>query len=317
MDRFQALTGLPYDKVMVFPHSIGPEGALAALKEYNYIATVNSWNVPMDRPNPTSLSFALRPVTVLYENFPSIARSSAEVPISRSFIAMDAFLDNPLLFYGHHGLFARSIGAFNSVADAVNQIEPGIRWRSLGDIAKHLYLMKLRDDSDYEVLAFSSTITLNNTSGRDSTFYVRKQETGRPAIKSVKVDGREYNYRLLDNYLTLKIAVASGRNRSVAIEYENDLAGTPISISRDSARVYFLRMASDFRDITLSKSGLGQTFVRFYHDYDLTPKEVSAFVLAVTAACLWAAWWLCRVVRKSFRTEGHVQTLQAKYGNRG
>src|SRR5207244_5389182 len=57
MDRFQILTGIPYEKVMVFPHSIAPERTLEALKTYNYLATVNASNVPMDRVNPSLLPF--------------------------------------------------------------------------------------------------------------------------------------------------------------------------------------------------------------------------------------------------------------------
>ena len=80
MDRFQALTGIPYDKVMIFPHSIAPEKTLEALKTYNYLATINSTNVPMDSVRPPGLLFAMRPVTLSFGGFPSIIRYSVAVP---------------------------------------------------------------------------------------------------------------------------------------------------------------------------------------------------------------------------------------------
>src|SRR5208282_2762693 len=80
MDRFQALTGIPYDKVMVFPHSIGPEKTLEALKTYNYLATINSTNVPMDSVRPPGLLFAMRSVTLSFGGFPSIVRYSVGAP---------------------------------------------------------------------------------------------------------------------------------------------------------------------------------------------------------------------------------------------
>ncbi len=52
MEQFQRLTKIPYDPVFVFPHVIGPEEVLEKLKTYNYLATVNSTNVPADRPIP-------------------------------------------------------------------------------------------------------------------------------------------------------------------------------------------------------------------------------------------------------------------------
>src|SRR5207249_3828831 len=37
MERFQALTGIPYDRFMVFPHGVAPEATFAALKEYGFL----------------------------------------------------------------------------------------------------------------------------------------------------------------------------------------------------------------------------------------------------------------------------------------
>src|SRR5271170_1291482 len=64
MEKFRTLTGIPYDKVMIFPHSIAPEKTLEALKTYDYLATINSANFPQDAVEPSALSFELRPVTL-------------------------------------------------------------------------------------------------------------------------------------------------------------------------------------------------------------------------------------------------------------
>ena len=62
--------------------------------------------------------------------------------------------------------------------------------------SKHLYLIRLRDDSNYDVLAFSNSFDLKNTSGRSSVFDVKKQESGSPDIASVSVDGQDYPFQL-------------------------------------------------------------------------------------------------------------------------
>jgi hypothetical protein len=296
MDRFKTLTGIPYDRVMVFPHTIAPERTVEALKTYNYLATVNSSNVPMDRPDPSLLPLDLRPVSVSFAGFPSITRYPVEVPVPSGFIEINDFLDNPLFFYGHHDLFASGIGAFDGVADAVNRLEPDTRWRSVGDIARHLYLVKLREDShSYDLLAFSGNLDLTNPSHADSTFYVTKEETGRPAIASVSVDGRSCPYRLHEGRLDFSVAVPAGKARSVVIQYENDLKLVSIDTSRGSVRVSILRMASDFRDITLPRYGAGRALVRFYSQHDWTDVEllIYASVLIVCGACgVWLAWLL-------------------------
>jgi len=274
MEKFQTLTEIPYDSVFVFPHNIGSESILEKLKTYNFLATINSSNVPMDRSRPASLLFALRPVTLSYADFPSISRYSAAMPSPSGFIGVNEFLDNPLFFYSHHDLFASGMDAFDGMADEVNKLEPHTRWRSVGDIVKHLYLVRLRDDFNYDVLTFSSTFDLNNASGRDLVFYVQKQESGSPVIAAVNVDGRPVPFQLRGGYLDLSVAVHAGEDRSIEIQYKNDLNLASISTSKSSLRVYFLREVSDFRDITLSKYYVGRALTDYYHKHGISPLMV-------------------------------------------
>ncbi len=270
MDKFQMLTGIPYDSVFVFPHSIGSERILEELKTYNVLATINYENVPIDRLKSSALLFALRPVTLSFADFPSISRYPAAIPSPSGFIGINEFLDNPLFFYSHQDFFASGMDAFDGMADGVNKLQPDTRWRSVGDIVKHLYLVRLRDDSNYDVLTFSSSLQLDNTSGRDSVFYVKKQESGSPVITSVSVDGRQSPFQLRGGYLDLSVPVPEGATRSVVIQYQNDLDLASISTSKSSFRVYLLRKVSDYRDITLSKYSVGRTLTDFYYKHDIT-----------------------------------------------
>jgi hypothetical protein len=287
MDKFQALTGIPYDKVFVFPHNIGSERILEQLKTYNFDATVNSLSVPMDRTRPASPLFMLRPVTLSFGDFPSIARYGAVMPKPASFIAINEFLDNPIFFYGHQDLFANGIGAFDGVADEVNRIEPDTRWRSLGDMAKHLYLVRLRDDTNYDVLAFSSSLDLNNTSGRNSVFYIQKPESDSSAIASVSVEGRPVPFELNGGSLRLSVPIPAGESREVLIRYKNDLDLASVSISKSSPRVYLLRMISDFRDITLSKYRLGRAVTEYYYKDKMSP------MIVIVCGCVIIIFGLC------------------------
>jgi hypothetical protein len=279
MDRFQAITGIPYDKVMIFPHSIAPEQTLAALKTYNYWATVNSSNVPEGDPTSENFSQALRPVALSYGGFPSILRYSAAVEIPRQYIAINEFLGNPLFFYAHSDLFSDGIGAFDHVADEVNQIEPATAWRGLGEIVSHLYVVKLRNDSNYDVMAFSSHVCLENPNARTSIFNLQKAETGGQTIDSVTVDGQIHPYSLHQGTLSLSLTVPSKATSCVAVFYANDLQLRLIDLSRSSVVDFFLRRASDFRDIYLAKSGAGLAFIRFYNEHELKPVEVIGCLL--------------------------------------
>ena len=290
MERFQALTGIPYDKVMIFPHSIAPEQTLGALKMYNYVATVNSSNVPQNATAATGLSAVLRPVTLSFEGFPSIRRYPAAVQIPEAYIAIDQFLGNPVFFYAHSDLFSQGIGAFDHVADEVNKLEPATEWRSLGEIVRHLYLVKLRDDSNYDVLALSNNICLENTTGRNSTYFVQKQESGGQMIGSVTVNGRIQPYTLQEGKIGLQVSIPPGGTSCVAIQYANDLQLASINPSHDSFVDYLLRIGSDFRDIYLAKSSVGLAVIRFYDEHLLTPTEVIGgmflLLIAITSVVL-------------------------------
>jgi hypothetical protein len=299
MERFRLLTGIPYDRVMIFPHSIAPQETLEALKTYNFWGTVNSSNVPMDCTVPSRLSFPMRPATDFFASFASIKRYSVEVPIPNGLIGVNAFLENPLFFYGHHNMFAKGSDSFDPIADQVNQMDPNIRWRSVGDIVRHLYLVRLRDDRAYDVLAFSNIFSLESIAGQDSIFYVSKQEPGRPAIKSVKVDGQSWPHQARDGHLDLKIPVAADTTRSVAIEYENDLELASIDTSKTSVPAYFLRMASDFRDTVMSRYSVGRTLTGFYYKHKETTVRLLLWVVLVTASFSCGVWALFRKIRKA------------------
>jgi hypothetical protein len=271
MEKFQTLTDIPYDSVFVFPHSIGTESILKELKTYNFLATINSTNVPMDRKPPSALLFALRPVTLSFADFPSISRYAASMPNPNSLLGINEFLDNPILFYTHHDFFAAGIGAFDGMADAVNKIEPDTRWRSAGDIVKHLYLIRLRDDSNYDVLAFSNNVELENTSEHDLVFDVKRPEFGSLPIASVSVDGRDYPFELRGGELSLSVPVRARATRNLVIQYKNDLDLRSISTSNDSLRIYLLRRVSDYRDITVSKYYVGRALTHYYYKHGVTP----------------------------------------------
>ncbi|MHA1381686.1 MAG: hypothetical protein ACTSRG_25230, partial [Candidatus Helarchaeota archaeon] len=221
MEKFRNLTNLSYDRVMVFPHDIAPAKTLGLLKKYNFLATVNGDNVPLGSDEPRDPLFHLRNVTTRFEDFPSLKRYSPNR--SESDIAIDLFLDNPVIFYTHHDFFRKGIDSFNKTAKFINSIQPEIIWQSLEYITQHLYLEKLRDDGNYDLLAFTSDFIIENTQQRDLTYFVRKEEDFSIPIKKVTVDGQLYSYKKAGNNILFKVFIPSKEYRHIVIEYENDL----------------------------------------------------------------------------------------------
>ena len=294
MEKFRSLTNLPYNRVMVFPHGIAPEKTLGLLKKYNFLATVNADNVPLGSEKPVDPLYFLRPITLQFSNFASLKRYTPNR--SQFAIAIDLFLDNTIMLFTHHDYFVDGIDAFNKTAKVINDIQPDIEWRSLGYIAQHMYLQKLRDDGDYDVRAFCSSLVLENTNQRGVTFYVRKEESFSPPIKQLTVDGQSYPYDISGSEIVLKIPVQARESRHIVIEYENDLDIASIDISKNDPRVNRLRKLSDFRDITLSTNLFGRIFIHLYYETDLYKLGLKrlAILVVVFAVLLPSAGWYVR-----------------------
>jgi len=286
MDKFQQLTGIPYDHVFVFPHSIGDEPILNQLKSENFLATVNSTNYPMDRRPPADSLYALRPVTIAFGDFPSVLRYPAEMPQPRTLMAVNGFLGNPLLFYVHQDYFSTGVGAFNHVADEVNSLEPSTHWSSLGTIASHLYLERTADLSDHEVLSFSSAVSLQNNSNHVISYQVEKAEPDASLIQSVQVNGKDCSYKIEAGTLKCRFTLQAGQNADWRMSYRDPSRPATVDIGKRSLRVYLLREASDFRDIELSRFSAGAWITREYYSHDASTRRAALLALVVLAALI-------------------------------
>ena len=310
MERFTSLTGIPYDRVMIFPHAIAPEETFAAMKKYNFLATANSEDIPLGSSAPDDdLLFYLRPVTLRYADFPSLLRYSAEITLPRADIAIQLFLDNPALFYGHEKLFDSGIGAFDRFADEVNQMQPDIHWCGLKCVVDHLYVERQRDDGGVDVRDFSSDLILENPSPRETTFWVEKQENFQPEIASLTVDGKPQTFDRKDGEIAFQVVIPAGASRHISIEYKNDLNVASIDINKTSLYILIVRRAAEFRDTTLSTWSVGRKFTAFYYKHGLDAYELyfeKALPFLLLAA-LFAG--IAKFVRKRSRSK-RSQTLK-------
>jgi peptidoglycan/xylan/chitin deacetylase (PgdA/CDA1 family) len=265
MEQFHTLTGISYDRVMVFPHSVAPVATFAQLKRANYLATANSLNVPSDSDPTSQAEIALRTTTLNYANFPSMRRYSAENDIPTSQLAIDSFLGNPILLYVHEGFFADGIDRFNQTADTVNRLDPATQWGSLGDIARHSYLERLRGDGNYDIKLLTAAADIRNTEDRQIVYFIGKTEDFSQPI-TVFVDGVPAPFQQVSNQLRLELRIGAGESRKVRIQYGEALNVTAVDIGKGSLSIAVIRRLSDFRDNVISKSGLGRRFIRSYGD---------------------------------------------------
>lgn len=226
MTEHRITTGIPYDKVMIFPWGISPEETLALLKKYNYLGTVNAQDIPLDAALPANYDYGMYQTTMDFSNFPMLVRRSPGTyqpftPMLQTAI-FDLFINKPALFYSHAyegGLFDSGMDEFNPIADQINQLPVEVEWQSLGYILEHLCLKKVNDDGSINIKMYTNHFILTNEHTVDKTFYISKDETLNVPIQSLSVNGYEFPYKIEDDVLTIGIFVPAQSTMEILINY--------------------------------------------------------------------------------------------------
>jgi len=233
MAEFGHHTGLPHDRVMIFPFGIAPAPTLELLKAYNFTATVNGLSIPIGEQSGQNDDFNMRPADLSFANFASCPRRHW---LNEKLYLYDLFIDMPALFYEHQGFFENGPGAFNEAADAVNTVAGTVEWLGLGDICRRLYLQKTNDDSTISVRLFTSRALLTNTSADEQRYRITKEEALNLPLQQVTIDGEPADYSLLGDTLRIETTIAAGASIALAIGYgsgEKDFAISPEDIQFD------------------------------------------------------------------------------------
>jgi hypothetical protein len=153
---FGRRTGIRVEPVMVPPHEECSAATPGALRRCGFEAVTMTRPFPWLAPPPRS--WLTRPETVgplvgwrsvdvasglpVFLRHPFVDRSPAE-------LALRAFLDQPLILYGHQADLRDGLGVLEETAADVNRLGT-VRWCSLGEIAASNYETR-RQDSDLAV----------------------------------------------------------------------------------------------------------------------------------------------------------------------
>lgn len=134
---FTARTGIDVPAIMVAPHERCSPAAMRALLEQGFEALAISRDFP--RP-PGAMPYGAwpldgwEPTERVGGGLPLISRYSWTRPVEDE-IVLRAFLEQPIVLYGHHDLLADGPARLLELAAAVNGLGP-VRWSSLAGIAR-------------------------------------------------------------------------------------------------------------------------------------------------------------------------------------
>lgn len=152
--KFERRTGVPVSRVMVPPHEECSEAMAAALARTGFAAITMTRPFPWLSPPPqhwlTSAGddalTGWAPADVTASGLPVLLRHPLADPhFSPAELALRAYLDQPLIFYGHHDDLADGLDVLAERSAAVNRLGK-VRWGALGDLAAANLRWRLEGD---------------------------------------------------------------------------------------------------------------------------------------------------------------------------
>jgi hypothetical protein len=195
--RFERRTGHPIDRVMVPPHEACSAATVAALLRCGYEAISMTIPFPwlgvaradwLARPPHADALVGWRPLdrgtglpTIL--RHPLVGRSPAE-------LRLRAYLDQPLVLYGHHDDLAPGLDLLAEAQAEVTAIAPGTAWRSLAAISRRAYETRA-EGTTLAVRPLGNQLRIEVPPGVDT---LRFEPSAGPRSPRLIVDGRQFEY---------------------------------------------------------------------------------------------------------------------------
>ena len=246
MEAHELRTGIPFERVMVFPQGRFSAEAVGALRANGYLAAVNSTCFPTDG-SETSLTVAdfLRPA-IQFQGFPVFKRH-----YPRRFIdfAVDLFLGKPALIVEHHGYFRDGGESLERLVEELQRIEPGLKWPTLTSQLTRSCFVRSRSEGEVDVQFYTREFHLRNASERPVRYSLSKQEPDPTLIHRILVQGVSVPFFVRDGTLWFEAELDPGRTTKIEIE-DRDRPPRPAfrGSKRYDARVRLRRILSELRD---------------------------------------------------------------------
>jgi len=253
MNALKRVTGLDYDKVMVFPQGRFSTGSLEVLRHNNFLAAVNTTPIPQDALPGEELTIRewLDVGVTRYRGVPLFVR---RYPGEIVECAFDLYFGKPLLIVEHHTAFRDGYRDITAFIARLNSLNVGLKWGGLHWTLSRTYTQRELSDDTVAARIWTNFQVIQNDSVTRKRYLIAKTELADAPIRQVTVDNDPVEFTIDQGILRLAIDVQPCAERVIQIQYENAL---PMQIEARSLRarvaVQGRRRLSEFRDNYLCK----------------------------------------------------------------
>ena len=253
MKEHEQLTGLPCDRVMVFPQGCFSSAALPALRACGYLAAINSTPYPADSATPLRLRDLLEVTANGPADFPLFLR---RYPNDLESLAFDLFLGKPALIVEHHGYFRSGYAPLANLVRRLRSLEPRLQWSTAAESCSRTSLHRCGQDGTVHVRFFTDLFRLTNTSGVPQKYSLARNCSALDTDLEVLIDGKPVRWRRAGNEVCITHQLNPGASAEFHLRCPGDNSEPWPTAKRMSQRVtvFVRRRLSEFRDNCVDKS---------------------------------------------------------------
>jgi len=246
----QKLTGLDFDKVMVFPQGVFSTASLKALKSNNFTAAVNSGVFPVDSGGLKIIDM-LQQSVLFYESFALFHR---RYPLVIADFAFDLFLGKPALIVTHHSHFKDGYKEISGFTGKINLLDADLKWRGLEEIARNSYWQKKESDTQIYLKTCSNILHIDNDFTDTVKYSIMKYETNNIPLEGILVNGQKIDYSIANHFLKFDIDIKPKASTDIVIKFKNLYTNLKEDTGMfEKVKIFTRRHLSEIRDDYISK----------------------------------------------------------------
>jgi hypothetical protein len=241
------LTGLSCDPVMVFPQGLFSKAAVAALRENEFLAAVNSTLFPTDaQAGEFSVADLIEPAYASLEDFPIFLRRYPRDPVQ---CAIDIFLGRPLLLVEHHDYFRHGYAECRRFLEAMNSLRCCISWERLDHIVQRVCLRREIEPGSFEVRFYTNSFVLENTSAERFSYRLARRWSRPDLLRLVVANGSPVPHIFEDGQVRFSLELHPRTSATIQLVQSGPVKTEVFQSSLSyRARVWARRRLCDLRD---------------------------------------------------------------------
>jgi hypothetical protein len=251
VEAFERRAGVRIERVMAPPHEACSEDTVRGLLRCGFEAISMTrpfpWTAPppqswLTRPDGADALVGWRPADLVAGGMPVLLRHPL-AQRSASELALRAFLDHPLILYGHHGDLAHGLEVLDRAVAEVNALRP-TRWCSLGKIAAGNYETR-REGSRLHARLLGRRSRIEIPPGTNELLVELPASHGEPSKEQLKVNGEHVQ---LDGLVAAPLAVEPASTVEVALNRADGIDHRTLPAPHRRPLAVARRVASESRD---------------------------------------------------------------------